>query len=261
VTPAGLEGGTEVPRRRVSIIVILGLLFGAITAVASAILAAPVVASWLAAERIPAGSITEGVSGGVVAGLILFIAILLIGRYSRRQELTGEPAVPPALLADWKEILFRTRETYSPRSQSITSCVYAMRNVVSALNSAKPSDPQTMAANAMSNAWVTHASSEPGLTWMGTILDRYAVTDLTAFWMVKEIIDTTVTYGSAYADNFVSVVRSVSDYEIPRHVKDEWETFREPANRLGEAINALARRTYETLGQGTLVTVTTIRAL
>lgn len=197
----------------------------------------------------------------VVAGILGALGYLVASRAGARdaQEEARRKAesVPAELVGKWRDLLARTREIYGQQSSHMTSFAFVSRQLVNYIlpqtrpNITPAERSAAEQANAALNGMNSFVSTHIILAWSDTLLAKYAENDRSLFWAAKEAIESVITGGAMFADNWIGIVRQAGAASLGQHLRDEWNRFREAANRLGENLTRLDRRTFQTLGTGT----------
>lgn len=243
------------------------LFLTAILVVLTAVLAYPVIRGLITGVSVPLSEILSIIL--VVLLLVGFVLTFVVFRVPqpRRAAPGGSAGIPQVLVRDWLDMQIRIQQVYSPQSSHVSSFAAVSLQV---RNSILPQSRQNIgpserlaaeAANASMLALNNYLSLHASIAWSRLLLERYAAMDRTLFWAAKEVLENVVVGGATFADYWIGLVRQAGAESLGKDLKDTWNRFREPANRLGEDVTGLVRRTGDMLGEGTSIHVTNIREL
>ena len=219
-------------------------------------------------------SVSAQAATTVALGFLLLFGILLLIFFTwderRRAKETpsgGATGVPESLLSDWRDLLARVKQVYSPQSNhasSFAAVALDIRNYTLPQSRPEIQPGQAVAAVAANEVLMSVKDSTTtavALGWAGWLLERYAREDRQAFWAAKEIIESVVVGSAAFADRWIGLARDAGAASLGQQLRDEWNRFREPGNLVGQNLSSLGLRTFSALREGTSAQVPHIREL
>lgn len=205
----------------------------------------------------------------VVLLLIGFVLTFVVFRIPPPGRSTQSPSdgVPQDLVRDWLDMHIRIQQVYSPQSSHVSSFAAVslqIRNSILPQSRPNIGSSERLAAEAANSSLLAlnnYLSLHASIAWSRLLLESYAPENRTLFWAAKEVLENVVLGGATFADCWIGLVRQAGGESLGKDLKDTWNRFREPANRLGEDLTGLVRRTGDMLGEGTAIHITNIRDL
>jgi hypothetical protein len=259
--------GTSPQPTRLEQLSLISLFMTALLVILAAVTAYPVIHNLLSGVTVPPQNILT--IALVLLLLIGFVLTFFVFRAPHPAARTPEApaAVPIALVGDWRDIQIRIHQIYNPQSNHVSSFAMVSLQIRNAIlpqsrQNITPSERTAAeSANASMLALNNYLSLHASIAWTRTLLEKYATSDRTLFWAAKEVLENVVAGGAMFADNWIGMVRQAGADSLGKTLKDQWNNFREPANRLGEDLMKLARRTGDAFDGAPPLYITNIREL